>query len=292
MSESGVIIPVDSPLHSTLSRLAGDSRMVFCTGLPGVGKSLLINQLAHIGQARGRTIHLLQWDVCRQPFEASAEAQAAFPEIDGVTHPAVRTAVGIWARTAIAQWHKTHGDPKNLLIGEMSLVGDRLMSLLRRIDDPIEQTLADNKTKFVTPVPTHEVRRVIEASREERSSDPKHEREQSDAVPAVMRSLWEDLYRVAYDLKIIDRIPEVGKNGYDPDIYGGMFAALMKYRNHEILSIDTTFDTQGRSVYDLDIPVKELIPSAIDVEVCIAKVLEQYPTASELDQHVQQWYLV
>lgn len=266
--------------------------MVFCTGLPGVGKSLLINQLAYIGQAQGRSIHVLQWDVCRQPFEANPEAQATFPEIDGVTHPAIRTAVGIWARTAIEHWHRTHTAPANLLIGEMSLVGDRLMSLLRPIDDPIEETLSASGTKFVTPVPTLEVRRVIEASREERSADPKHEREQSDAIPAVMRSLWQELYRVAYDLKVIDRIPELGQMEYDPDIYGGMFTALMKHRNHEILSIDTAFDTQGRSVYDLDVPISEVIPSADDVEACIAKVKEQYPTAAELNKHVRQWYLV
>jgi adenylylsulfate kinase-like enzyme len=46
--------------------------MVFLAGLPGTGKSLLAHQLAHMASDAGRTIHLLQWDVARPVFEASA----------------------------------------------------------------------------------------------------------------------------------------------------------------------------------------------------------------------------
>ncbi|PWU23936.1 MAG: hypothetical protein C5B48_07755, partial [Candidatus Rokuibacteriota bacterium] len=46
-------------------------RLVFFAGLPGTGKSLLVQQLAHVAGAAGRRIHLLQWDVARPVFEAS-----------------------------------------------------------------------------------------------------------------------------------------------------------------------------------------------------------------------------
>jgi len=66
-----IIVSEDSPLFGTLDGLARDARLVFFAGLPGTGKSLLIHQLVHLAYARGRRIHLLQWDVARPVFEES-----------------------------------------------------------------------------------------------------------------------------------------------------------------------------------------------------------------------------
>ena len=62
----------DPALHERLTGLAGSARMVFVAGLPGTGKSLVIHQLAHLAADAGRAVHLLQWDVARPVFEASA----------------------------------------------------------------------------------------------------------------------------------------------------------------------------------------------------------------------------
>ena len=67
----GVLLSQGSALLAGLRDLARDARCVFFAGLPGTGKSLLIHQLAHLAHARGRRVHLLQWDVARPAFEAS-----------------------------------------------------------------------------------------------------------------------------------------------------------------------------------------------------------------------------
>ena len=106
--------------------LARDARLVFFAGLPGTGKSLLLHQLAHLAHARGRRIHLLQWDVARPVFEAS-EAGLRYPQDGGVTHGVIRLAVGQWARTAVARWHARHRGLEHLLIGETPFIGHRLI---------------------------------------------------------------------------------------------------------------------------------------------------------------------
>lgn len=143
--------------------------MVFVAGLPGTGKSLLIHQLAHVAGAAGRVIHLLQWDVARPVFEAS-DAGRRYPMVDGVTHPIVRKAVGLWSRRALAGWQRRHPGAEHLLIGETPFVGHRLIELARCADDAAEPVLSAATCRFVIAVPSVEVRRFVEAERD-RSSD-------------------------------------------------------------------------------------------------------------------------
>ncbi len=84
-----IVIPQNSDLYQLFARLSADKRIIIVAGLPGVGKSLLVQQLALIAHATGRTVHLLQWDVSRMAFE-TPDVIAKYPEIDGVTHPAIR----------------------------------------------------------------------------------------------------------------------------------------------------------------------------------------------------------
>ena len=76
---------------------------IMVEGLPGVGKSLYIRELALAAHAAGRAVHLLQWDVARPAFELPGII-ARYPERDGVTHAVIRKAVGQWAREAVVQW--------------------------------------------------------------------------------------------------------------------------------------------------------------------------------------------
>ena len=73
----------------TFGAAAALERMVFFSGLPGVGKSLFIRELARVAHALGRNVHLLQWDVVRPAFESRA-ILARYPERDGATHPVLR----------------------------------------------------------------------------------------------------------------------------------------------------------------------------------------------------------
>src|SRR6185295_13668768 len=130
-----------------LDALAREARLVFFAGLPGTGKSLLIHQLAHLAHARGRRIHLLQWDVARPVFEAS-EAGRRYPQDHGVTHGVIRLAVGRW-----------------------------LIELARPIPDDAEALLTSPETTFVIPVPSRELRAHLEEQRARRTSAPLHPRE-------------------------------------------------------------------------------------------------------------------
>ena len=163
-------------------------RLVFFAGLPGTGKSLLVHQLAHLAAGAGRSVHLLQWDVARPVFEASPPGQR-YPLKDGVTHPAIRKAAGLWVREALAAWDERYPGPEPMLIGETPFVGSRFIELARRAEDRAETLLASTSCRFVLPVPSCEVRRFIESERERRSASPTHAREREDALTGVGREI-------------------------------------------------------------------------------------------------------
>src|SRR5215475_3069929 len=110
-----LVAAADAGLYAHLRQLASGERCVFFAGLPGTGKSLLSHQLAHLAHALGRTVHMLQWDVARPVFEASAAGQR-YPVVHGVTHGVIRRAAGLWARQALGQWHQRYSEPQHLLI--------------------------------------------------------------------------------------------------------------------------------------------------------------------------------
>jgi hypothetical protein len=112
-----IVVPSDWQPGRTLRDLAARQRVIILVGLPGVGKSLLVQQLALMAQAEGRQVHLLQWDVTRAAFERP-EILARFPEVDGVTHAAIRQAVGTWARGAVHAWHEAYSSDAHVLIVE------------------------------------------------------------------------------------------------------------------------------------------------------------------------------
>ena len=135
MQTSDVVIASERDLESALGSLAREKRMVFFAGLPGVGKSLFIRELARVAHDMGRAVHFLQWDVVRPSFESQAILERC-PEHDGVTHPLVRMAIGQWARDAVLRWHRVHANSPSILIGDVPLIGNRLIELaLERKND-------------------------------------------------------------------------------------------------------------------------------------------------------------
>src|SRR5207253_346809 len=149
------VVQRDPALHERLARLAHSARMVFVAGLTGTGKSLVIHQLVHLAVASVRTVHLLQWDVVRPLFEASHAGQR-YPVVDGVTQPMIRKAVGLWARQAVAAWHRRCPTPDQLLIAETPLVGRRLIEFVQRLRDDAEPLLAAPSSRFAIAVPSVE----------------------------------------------------------------------------------------------------------------------------------------
>ncbi|GAB4277185.1 MAG: hypothetical protein Kow0080_27960 [Candidatus Promineifilaceae bacterium] len=281
-----LVIPISSQLYRILQGHAQTRRMIFIAGLPGVGKSLLIQQLALIASEEGRKVHLLQWISARKAFE-TAENLTRYPEVDGVTHPAIRKAVGMWARGAVQKWHEAHPDPANLLIGELPLIGNRLIELAEMHDDGVERLLASEQVQFVVPVPSWEVRTVIEEARARTLANPQHEREKQDAAPNVLQALWEEVNGIARQIGLTKANP---KMPYNPYIYGGVYAALLQHRHVQTLLIDQVLRPK-QSVYELDVVAGEVVASPDEVTAVLAETAHLY-TPAALETAVANWHAI
>jgi len=281
-----IIIPRDSSLSRALRSTVDQRRMVFFAGLPGVGKSLLLQQLALMAEETGRIAHLLQWDVARIPFE-TPDILARFPEIDGVTHAAVRKAVGWWARRGVWQWHRRHADDRHILIGELPLIGNRFIELVQPHDDDLEPLLSGEGSRYIVPVPTLEVRQKIVSNREQSFSTPRHEREAADAPPNVLHALWDELYQVAGRLGMLSEQAGASED-YDPVAYRDVYAHLLRHRQYEILTVDTIMPVRG-SAYDLVIEGSELMASPAEVARTMSAIEDRF-SLGEVERVVEFWY--
>jgi hypothetical protein len=286
-----VILPSDSTLYHAFEQLIASQRFVFFVGLPGVGKSLLAQQLALMAHQAGRKVHLLQWDVVRQPFMTDAYVMKTYPEIDGVTHSVIRKAVGLWVREAIGQWNRDHPEQAEMLIGEAPLVGNRLIELLQRHDDDVEAIIGSSITRFVIPVPSREVRRTIEGKRGVRSANPHHAQQQIDAIPQVLQAAWIELYRAAQELRITSN-PIGDHVDFDPGIYQSVFDTLMKHRHSQGLPLTIQLRTEHLSSHENQFQESDLAPKTDEVRRYIAQVERLYPDIASLDRHMNNWYIV
>ncbi len=288
----GLVIRGAPRLHSALRALAETKRLVFFAGLPGTGKSLLIHQLALLAHGGGRPVHLLQWDVARPVFEACGPGRR-YPQDRGVTHGAIRLAVGRWARQALVRWDRAHPGAEHLLIGETPLVGHRLVELARTEDDAAERLLAADGTRFVVPVPSREVRRHLEAERARRAARPAHPREAEDAPPEVLRDLWRQLVSVAHALGIVgapsDRAAEVP---YDPDAYQRVYAHVLARRHTSMVPLDTLLPTAAFSVYDFRVPTRDLVPTDEEAARFVESVESTGGDPEALRREIERWWVV
>ncbi len=276
-----------SLVATRLHELAREQRIVFIAGLPGVGKSLLIREVAHIAHGLGRSVHLLQWDVASQGFVSNA-VLTKYPDAGGVTHAVIRKAMGVWSRHAVAAWHAANPDDADLLIGETPLVGNRFIELAVPASDNAEPLLSADNVTFVIPVPTKEVRSAIESAREASTANPKHEREAGDARPNVMRAIWDELRQAAS----VTELNSSSNDTYNPETYQGVYVEVLKHRNAEVLPIDIVLPNDSRSVYDLDVPYQDLMPTTVEGEKFIVQVEQTYPDLAVLREEVARWYAV
>lgn len=284
---SKIILNPNSEIYRSFQNLIQNADCVFFAGLPGVGKSLMVQQLTLMAQQAERNVHLLQWDTTRPAFE-TPDVMAKYPEIDGVTHPMIRKAVGMWARQGVKAWHSAYMQTDHMLIGEVPLVGNRLMELAKIYDDDVEGLLAHERTQFVIPVPSQSVRDVIEAQREKTIVNPQHEKETKDAPPNVLRALWHDLYRLAGELELTDLDAE--HVPYTPEIYSAVYEHLLQHRHVLALEIDEVL-RPAQSAYDFESDIPELVASPQQIKAILSQ-LEQNHTAEQIQQEIDQWYIV
>lgn len=282
--------PLTEP-NERLQRLAGTKRLVFFAGLPATGKSRFLQQFAHLAHAAGRPVHRLQWDVARLVFEACPAARR-YPMLAGVTHPMIRKAAGAWARDAVVRWEQRLPGATPLLVGEAPLVGHRFIELARREDDGVEALLAAATCCFVIPVPSVEVRRFIEAERERRADRPVHAREREDALPHVLRSLWEELARAARLLGFDVRRGEGGAVPYDPALYERVYRHVLRHRRVQTIPVDTLLPAIGASVHAFGFPAQEVVPTPEEARHFIHAAERRYPDSHKLHEEMHRWYVV
>jgi len=279
-----LVASADPRLVEQLRRLA-DRRMVFVAGLPGTGKSLLVNQLVHISARAGRRVHLLLWDVARPPFEASP-AGRRYPQVDGVTHVVIRRATGLWARGALAAWDERHAAHEHLLIGETPFVGNRFVELARRFDDRAEALLTAASCRFAIAVPSRDVRRFVEAERERRCGSPRHPREREDAPPRVLRDLWDHLVAIEAAGRVAGGAPVP----YDPVLYQRVYERVLRHRHCEVVAQDVILPTESMSVYEFDVQASDLVPTEPEADAFVREVERRYPDLAVLDAEVARWW--
>lgn len=213
---------------------------------------------------------------------ATPEVLSRYPEADGVTHAAIRVAVGRWAREAVARWDAAHPGAQHLLLGETPIVGERLASLARPKDDAVEPLLASRATSFLVPVPSSEVRRRIEETRARDMATPRHERDRASAAPHLVRWHWDDLVGVARKLDIVRDAP----SGYEPDLYARTFSHLLRHRHTTIVHIDEIVEREDA----VHVPqgVAEIVPTAIDVDAAMASIRQR--SVAEIERTASDWY--
>jgi hypothetical protein len=283
MKDARLILPAGSRAHRMLSGAVQNCRAIVFAGLPGVGKTLLLQQTALLSHAAGRRLHLLQWDIARQAFETPG-ILARYPEVEGTTHAAIRKAAGLWVRGAVADWAEAHRSDDALLLVEAPFVGNRLIELARREPDAAEGFLAAPTTQFIIPAPTLAVRRAIETLRAQEMERPRHVREAANAPPNLLALLMQEL-RAAGAVLGVAGATHAG--GYDPDVYTAIYARLLEHRHARALVIDECWPVVS-SPYDLDIGVTELRPSPAEVAAALGRV--EALGALELERAVRQWY--
>ena len=275
-----LILPLGSPLRRRFDDLARHADRVFFAGLPGVGKSLLLQQLALLARDMERPVCLAQWDVARQPFELPE-----YPLESGATHPLVIRAAGLWLRDAIAAWEAERRETNALLIGEAPLIGGRLMELARSLDDDAEALLSDESTKFIIPVPSRQVRAIIEAKRESSIKSPRHSSEAHDAPPDLLRQLWRDLHGVAVDL---DLAAAAESPAYQPEVYAAVYEHLLRERHAQTLPLDEPLETPG-SVYDAMARFAQLQASRDEARLILRR-LETEISPVQLREAASNWH--
>lgn len=282
---STIILKPESPIYKTFTELIYSADHVFFGGVPGVGKSLMVQQLTLMAQQAGRKVHIFQYDTIRPAFE-TPDLLKKYPQDQGATHPMVIQACSIWARQNVLIWSQNHATPEHMLIGEVPLIGNRLMEIVRSYDDDAEAVLKDKRTQFVVPVPSAYVRETIEKRREQTIANPRHENEKEDAPPNVLRAMWQELYRIARILGLSDS--HLDKLPYSPEIYSAVYQYLLQHRHHQILNIDELLTPVG-SAYDYSEPLPEVIATEEEAQQIIEQLEHEYGV-DQIIEDAKHWY--
>ncbi len=286
LKTSPSIIPTSSLVYKSLEQAAITAKGLVFSGLPGVGKSLYINQFQKIAAAAGRNVTVIQWDIARKAFE-TPEIAKHFPMGDGVVHNGLKLSVGKWLLNTIKDWLSTN-KKEDLLLIEAPLVGHRFVELAKIQEDPIlEEFFKSESFQIIAPIPSKKVRAKIEADRAAQIAEDA--KVWSGAKPSVMLMLWKMICGIANEFG--RNIPMDGQPPYDPEIYEFVFGEILKHRHFVPLHIDEVFDVNITDEKELH-NTGSLAADAATANQLAKDILEKYPTSKSVDEIVDTWYLV
>ncbi|MBT8189352.1 MAG: hypothetical protein KJO29_02895 [Bacteroidia bacterium] len=278
------IIPESSPVHKQLHLLARDARIVIFSGLPGIGKSLYINEFYSLAIQEKREVTVIQWDVARKAFETE-KIMERYPMGDGTVHNGMKLLAGAFIRDKILKWSE-ESRKEDLLLIEAPLVGHRFIEVAELSDDPeLEEILADESCSIIVPIPSKKVRKLIEEERARQVDEDA--KVWMGAKPSVMIMLWRMVYNIAlefgYDAPADDN-PE-----YDPEVIEFVFRQICKHRHFVPLHIDEVFTVPEQSESELH-KLESVVASKEEAESYFDTVSEAYPHDEMIDQRVEAWY--
>ena len=279
------IIPESSEIFQSLLEIAKTRKVVIFSGLPGVGKSLYIQEFQKIIKGLEKKIDVIQWDVARKSFE-SEEIAKHFPMGEGTVHDGVKIMSGLWLIDVLKNWIESNESNDKVLLIEAPLVGHRFVELVHKNGDQmVEDFLASEKSIVVMPIPTKEVREKIELERKRQVSEDA--KVWSGAKPSVMLMLWKMTCGIANKFGM--DIDMSGQPPYSPGIYEYVFAEILKHRHFEPLIIDEIFQVPEQDESELH-SLESLKADQKEALLYAERVKENY-TDKQIDDIVQRWYL-
>ena len=280
------VIPASSPVFQTLQKAANSAKILVFSGLPGVGKSLYINQFQLIAAALGRKITVIQWDIARKAFE-TPEISARYPMGKGVVHNGLKLCAGKWLIATIVNWLSENKDPEQLLLIEAPLVGHRFIEIAKiQANEKLEAFFKSPAFQVLVPIPSKKVREKIEADRRAQISEDA--KTWVGAKPSVMLMLWKMICGIANEFG--RNISMDGQPPYNPEVYEFVFGKILKHRHFVPLHIDEIFSVNIENEADLH----NTGSLAADIETANlfgARVAAEFGNDAVLDEVVDKWYL-
>ena len=278
------IIPESSPVYLRLRQLAKEAGIVIFSGLPGVGKSLYINEFYSLAQKEKRNVTVIQWDVARKAFETD-KIMEKYPMNDGTVHNGIKLLAGEFIKDKILQWSE-NSSARDLLMIEAPLVGHRFIEVVERSDnEDLECILADGSCCVVVPIPSRKVRKLIEEERSRQVSDDA--KVWMGAKPSVMLMLWKKVYDIALEFGY--QAANTENPDYDPNIIEFVFRQICKHRHFVPLYIDEVFTVPKQAESALH-QLESLVATKREAEGYFEQISNLYPDDGSLDQRVAGWY--
>ncbi len=279
------IIPTSSPLFSLLDEVASSTQVVVFSGLPGVGKSLYINEFKLIAKSKERPLDIIQWDVARKAFE-TPYIMEHFPMGAGTVHDGLKLMAGQWLMDELDLWLEAHGGTDRMLLIEAPLVGHRFVELAKQNEDAeLEKFLSSDHMKVLVPIPSKEVRKKIEAERIRQVDE--EAKVWSGAKPSVMLMLWKMTCGIANEMG--REIDLSSQPEYDPEVYNFVYGNILKHRHFVPLEIEEVFQVPEQD----EAVLHDNNSMTADAETAdhYAMMIKDKYTDEGITELVSKWYL-